>query len=57
MKTMKKRAMFAAAAALLTAVTVYSHDYWFEPETFFAPAGGSDSGHLNSLLSRMLSPL
>jgi len=40
MKTMKKRAMFAVAAALLTAVTVYSHDYWFEPETFFASAGG-----------------
>jgi uncharacterized GH25 family protein len=37
---MRKRVIFAAAAALLTAVTAYSHDYWFEPESFFAPAGG-----------------
>jgi uncharacterized GH25 family protein len=38
---MKRRVIFAAAAALLTAVTAYSHDYWFEPEAFFAPAGGN----------------
>jgi len=39
---MNKRVIFAAAAvALMTAVIAYSHDYWFEPEVFFAPAGGS----------------
>ena len=37
---MKKQVIFtAAAAALITAVTAYSHDYWFEPEAFFAPEG------------------
>ena len=38
---MKRRVIFAAAAALLTAVTAYSLDYWFEPAAFFAAAGGN----------------
>jgi uncharacterized GH25 family protein len=40
-KAMKKRAIFAAAAVLLTAVTAYSHDYWLEPEAFFTSAGSA----------------
>src|SRR5262249_32476125 len=38
-KTMKNRVIFAAAATLLTAVTAYSLDYWFEPAAFLPAAG------------------
>ncbi len=29
------------ALLLLVAIPVFSHDYWFKPESFFAPVGGS----------------
>jgi uncharacterized GH25 family protein len=38
---MKHRTVFRVAVALLLlAIPAFSHDYWFEPDTFFAPEGG-----------------
>ncbi len=36
----------ATTGLLLFAGTVFSHDYWFRPESFFAPVGGSVQVHL-----------